>query len=80
MDIEQVLQIPSFTLYPVTTGDLKTCYESSSCKLLCSLNGPYFDRKVYKLQPTFNIKITQAQFSNNAGLTAEQLVSFEKKL
>jgi hypothetical protein len=42
MDVEQTLQIPSFTLYPVTTQDLKTCYESQNCKVLCSLSGPYY--------------------------------------
>lgn len=70
MEIETTLQIPAFTLYPVTTEDLKTCYESSSHKILCALNGPYFDRKISQLQPHFNIQITQAQFNSKSVLSS----------
>ena len=80
MEIEQTLQIPSFTLYPVTTEDLKTCYESASHKILCALNGPYFDRRISQLQPHFNIQITQAQFNSRSVLSGEQLVRLERKV
>ncbi len=80
MDAEQTLQIPSFTLYPLSTEDLKTCYESQSCKVLCALAGPYYDRRSTTLLPTFNIRICQAQLGSGGGLTAEQLVRLERKV
>lgn len=64
----------------MTTEDLKTCYESSSHKILCALNGPYFDRKISQLQPHFNIQITQAQFNSKSVLSSEQLVRLERKV
>jgi hypothetical protein len=48
--------------------------------VLCSLNGPYFDRRQAQLPPSFNIRITQAQFNSTAPLAAEQLVRLERKL
>lgn len=80
MDSEQTLQIPSFTLYPLSTEDLKTCYESHTCKVLCALAGPYCDRRTTTLLPTFNIRISQAQQGSGGALTPEQLVRLERKL
>ena len=56
--MEEEIQIPSFTLYPLTTQDLKTCYEAEKYKVLCSLEGPHYPRRNTQLAPHFNIRIS----------------------
>lgn len=69
---------PSFTLYPMTTQDLKTCYESEHYKAVCTLNGPYYDRKHAQLQPLFQVTVT----NNNADpqLASDHLIRISEKI
>lgn len=49
--------LPPFTLYPISSADLKTCYESASYKVILSLNGPYYSRWNTQLPPIINCSI-----------------------
>jgi hypothetical protein len=81
MDLEpKELAVPSFTLYPLGTQDLKTCYESEHYKAICNINGPYFDRRYAQLPPLFNIAITNNSNAERSRLSQEQLVRLGKKL
>lgn len=74
-------EIPSFTLYPITTQDLKTCYESASYKIICSLTGPYYDKRLTQLQPHFNIAITNSSHPTaSPPYSPEELNKFQRKL
>jgi hypothetical protein len=57
---QNTFEIPSFTLYPISTQDLKTCYESVSYKIICTLTGPYYNKKVTQLEPYFNIAVANS--------------------
>ncbi len=74
MDIEsKELLPPPFTLYPLTTQDLKSCYESETYKIICAINGPYFDRKHSELQPLFNVSINTS-YCSTVTITPEEIV------
>jgi len=78
---QNTAEIPSFTLYPISTQDLKTCYESASYKIICTLAGPYYDKKLTQLQPYFNIAIANSSHPlSTAIFTPEELNKFERKL
>lgn len=72
--------MPSFTLYPLTTQDLKTCYESERYKIICSLNGPYFQRKYSQLSPLFHVSISSSSSVVQGKLTPEHLIRLAKKM